>query len=212
MIFFSPRQLFLSVCLVVLALSAGCDQSSSTGNSKLDDNSPEERFNRIMESFRRKIDGQPVGFVVTQGSSRTTMLGSNKVSSELIKPTTPDGHYKAVVTVATESHYSLRRTTTAEDAEREKNSKNKNSTDSSNDKNGVGILEPDLAGPSKVEAAQSPTKPPTQDQEIVTRRPDEDVRKYELVDDGQHWTLVTKLNNKTEQSIQFAFDEAIKQQ
>ena len=197
---------------MVLAVAVGCDRTTTADSSKLDDNSPEERFNRIMESFRRKIDGQPVGFVITQGSNRTTMLGSNKVSSELIKPTTPDGHYKAIVTVATESHYSMRRTKTAEEAEREQNTKSRSAADDPKDKKGVGILEPDLAGPPKVEAPQAPTKPPTQDEEIVTRRPDEDVRKYELVDDGQHWTLVTKLDHKTEQSIQFAFDEAIKQQ
>ncbi len=167
-----------------------------------------------MESFNRKIDGQPVGFVVTQGTTRSTMLGTNKVTSEIIKPTTPDGHYKAIVTIATESHYSLRRTKTAEEAEHEQNAKNqkKNGAADLDGKDSVSILDSDLAGPQKIDAPPSPTKLPTQDEDLVSRRPDEDVRKYELVDDGQHWVLVTKLDPKTEQSIQFAFDEAIKQQ
>jgi hypothetical protein len=209
------RRSLLAFSLAIPALSSGCNRHASNGNSTtMEKSSPEDRFKRIMDSFRRKIDGQPVGFVIVQGGSRTTMLGSNKVTSELIKPTTADGHYKAVVTVATESHYSLRRTKSAEDADREKNAKNqgKNALDDPKEKKGVSILEPDLAGPAHSETQQSPTSPVPPDEDIVTRRPDEEVRKYELVDDGQHWALVTKLDTKTEQSIQFAFDEALARQ
>jgi hypothetical protein len=212
---FALRQTFLALSLAVSVLSSGCNRHAANGNTTtMEQSGPEERYKRIMESFRRKIDGQPVGFVITQGSSRTTMLGSNKVTSELIKPTTPDGHYKAIVTVATQSHYSLRRTKAAEDAEREKNGKNqdKNALDDPKEIKGVGILEPDLAGQTQTENAQSPTSPPPPDEDIVTRRPDVEERKYELHDDGQQWVLVTKLDPKTEQSIQFAFDEALARQ
>jgi hypothetical protein len=211
------RQIILAFSLAIPALSSGCNRHAANGNStKMERSEPEERYNRIMESFRRKIDGQPVGFVITQGTTRTTMLGSNKVTSELVKPTTPDGHYKAVVTVATESHYSLRRAKAAEDAEREKNAKGqgKNALDDPKEKKGVNILEPDLVGQPQNENAQSPvnTSPAPPDEDVVTRRPDEEIRKYELVDDGHRWALVTKLDPKTEQSIQFAFDEALARQ
>jgi hypothetical protein len=209
------RQTILVLSLAIPALASGCNRHVSNADAAaMADSGPEQRYKRIMDSFRRKIDGQPVGFVITQSGSRTTMLGSNKVTSELIKPTTPDGHYKAVVTVTTESHYSLRRTKAAEDAEREQNAKNQGTSalDDPDEKKGVGILEPDLAGPPQNGNSQSATKPTQPDEDIVTRRPNEEVRKYELVDDGRQWVLVTKLDPKTEQSIQFAFDEALGRQ
>ena len=209
------RQTILALSLAIHAFSSGCNRHAANGNSTaLTESGPEERYKRIMDSFRRKIDGQPVGFVITQGGSRTTMLGSNKVTSELIKPTTADGHYKAVVTVATESHYSLRRTKSAEDDEREQNARkqDKNALDDPKEKKGVGILEPDLAGAPRNDNAQSATQSIQPDEDIVTRRPNEEVRKYDLIDDGQQWVLVTKLDPKTEQSIQFAFDEALARQ
>ena len=209
------QQTFLAFSLIILASSSGCDWHAASGNSTaVEKSGPEDRFKRIMDSFRRKIDGQPVGFVMTQGSSRTTMLGSNKVTSELVKPATADGHYKAVVTVTTVSHYSLRRSKAADDAEREKNAKHqgKNALDDPKEKKGVNILETDLAGPPNNDSAQSPTSPAPPDEDVVTRRPAQDERKYELVDNGQHWALVTRLDLKTEQSIQFAFDEALAQQ
>jgi hypothetical protein len=212
------RQILIACSLAIPVLSLGCNRHAANGNSTgMEQSGPEERFNRIMESFRRKIDGQPVGFVIVQGSSRTTMSGSNKVTSELIKPTTADGHYKAIVTVATTSHYSLRRSKAAEDAaEREKNAKNQQATNALDDpkeKKGIGILDPDLAGPPKNDTNQSATSTIPPDEDIVTRRtPPEDTRKYELVDDGQRWVLITKLDPKTEQSIRFAFDEALAMQ
>lgn len=208
------RPTILALTLAIPALSSGCNRTAANGKSTVAEKSgPEDRYKRIMESFRRNIDGQPVGFVVIQGGSRTTMTGSNKVTSELIKPATPDGHYKAVVTVATESHYSLRRTKAAEDAEREKNAKNRGkSALDEKDKSGTAILDPDLAGPPQGESAKSATKPIAPDEDVVTRRPEVDTRKYELVDDGQRFVLVTKLDPKTEQSIQFAFDEALSRQ
>jgi hypothetical protein len=39
-----------------------------------------------------------------------------------------------------------------------------------------------------------------------------DTRKYELVYEGGRWALVTPLDPKTEQSIQHAFDVALRTQ
>jgi hypothetical protein len=209
------RPAILALALAIPALSSGCNRRAANGNSTaVEKSGPEDRYNRIMDSFRRKIDGQPVGFFVVQGNSRTTMMGSNKVTSELIKPTSADGHYKAVITVATESHYSLRRSKAAEDAEHEKNIKNqgKSALDDPKERKGTAILEPDLAGPPPSDKSQSPTKPTGPEEDVVTRRPDVDTRKYELIDDGDRWVLITKLDPKTEQSIRFAFDEALARQ
>jgi hypothetical protein len=210
------RRFIFVLSLAIPALLAGCNRHVANGKPVIAKSTPEERFNNILESFRHKIEGQPVGFVVAEGGSRTTMMGTNTVTSELIRPETADGHFKAVITVASESRYSVRRSKTAEESERDKNSQNKNKSSSALDdpkkKQGIGILEPDLAQSSHSEPSSSATKPQQPAEDIVTRRPNEDIRKYELVDDGDRWVLITKPDPKTEQSIEFAFSEALAHQ
>jgi|SRR6476620_10552892 len=204
------RRSILVFSLVIPALSAGCDRHLANGKSAtVAKSSPEVRFQNILESFRRKIEDQPVGFVVAEGGSRTTMMGSNKVTSELIRPETADGHFKAVITVSSQSRYSVRRT----ESEHDKNSPSQGSSSLDDPKEkGVGILEPDLAGPTHNESAQSVAKTTQPGEDIVTRRPHDDIRKYQLEDDGDRWVLITKPDPKTEQSIEFAFSEALARQ
>jgi hypothetical protein len=206
------RRSLLILSLSVFPLAAGCDHSAANKALSAAKPSAEDRYNNIMDSFRRKVDDQPVGFTVTDTTGRSTMVGSSKVTSELIPPATPDGHYRAIITVTTESHYSLRRPPkSAEDTEREQNAKNQNSTAlNDKDRQGVGILEPDLTAHRSDSSSSIPE--PQMEEDKVTRRPTEDVRKYELVDDGQRWVLVTKLDPKTEAAIQFAFDDALARQ
>jgi len=210
------RRSSLVLLLVLLAPSAGCDRHLATGQSAdAAKNTPEERFQRILESFRRKIEDQPVGFVVSDGGGRTTMMGMNKVTSELIPPQNPDGHFKAVITVASQSRYSLRRSkTNGDETEHEQNAKNQgtNPLADPKEKQGISILEPDLAGGSRSDSSQAAPKVSQPDEDIVSRRPNEDVRKFELEDNGDRWVLVTRPDPKTEQSIAFAFSEALAHQ
>jgi hypothetical protein len=69
-----------------------------------------------------------------------------------------------------------------------------------------------LAGSPRSDTSQTAPKSTQPGEDIVTRRPDEQVRKYELVDNGDRWVLVTQLDPKTEQSIKFAFEEALARQ
>lgn len=208
------RRSILVLSLAIAALSAGCDRRLANGQSSSSaKNTPEERFQRILESFRRKIEDQPVGFVVSDGGSRTTMMGMNKVTSELIPPQNADGHFKAVITVSSQSRYSLRRAK-IDETEHDQNAKKQgtNPLADPKEKQGVGILEPDLSGAARTDTSQSAPKLPQSEEDIVSRRPDEDVRKFELEDDGSRWVLVTKPDPKTEQSIAFAFSEALAHQ
>jgi hypothetical protein len=205
------RRSILALSLAIPALAAGCDRHLANGKqATVAKNSPEDRFQNILESFRRKIEDQPVGFVVAEGGSRTTMMGTNKVTSEVIRPETTDGHFKAIITVSSHSGYSLRRA----ESERDKNSPSQGSSslDDAKEKQGIGILEPDLASSPHNESPQSAAKTTQPGENIVTRRPHDDIRKYELVDDGDRWVLITKPDPKTEQSIAFAFSEALARQ
>ena len=210
----ASRRSILVLSLAIPALSAGCDRHFASGKpATIAKSTPEERFQHILDSFRRKIEDQPVGFVVADGGSRTTMLGTNKVTSELIPPQTPDGHYKAVITVTSESSYSVRRSTTGDESDQESNGKGQraDSLIDSKDK-GIGILEPDLASSPRNDTSQSAPKSTQPAQDIVARRPNEHSRKFELEDNGERWVLITKPDPKTEQSIEFAFSEALARQ
>lgn len=212
------RPTFTAFFLVIAAMCTGCDRQvggagSAASNGKPD---PKESFQRIMDSFRRKVEDQPVGFVVSEGGSRSTMMGSNKVSSELVPPATAGDHYKAVITVESKSRYSLRRAKNGtEENERDKTAKNqsKSSLSDPGDTQGFPIAEPDAgskAGSGNESKDSSKSNPSSE--EIVTRRQDEKARQYELIYDNNRWSLVTELNPKTEKSIQFAFDEALARQ
>jgi hypothetical protein len=209
------RRTILVLSLAIPALAAGCDRHVANGKSTtIAKNTPEARFQRVVDAFRRNIEGQPVGFVVAEGSSRTTMFGTNKVTANLINPATADDHFKAVITVSTQSGYSLRHTKPGEEAEPKKNGQNQD-TDPLADpkaKQGVSILEPDLASSPHKEVSSTGPNAIQPGVDIVARRPNVDVRKYELVDDGEHWVLITKTDPKTEQSIEFAFKDALAEQ
>lgn len=209
------RYVALALLIIATTISGGCNRNAAGSHpAPLLPTTPEDRFARIMDSFRRKVEDQPVGFVITQGNSRSTMFGTNKVSSQIIKPTTSDGHYKAIVTIQSESHYSLHRTKSSEDKDSEQQSKSKktNAAADPNDKDNVAVVDPELAKSVRSEKNPVTADQKSSDEDIVTRRPEQYVRKYELTYDGDKWILLTSLDPKTEQAIQFAFDEALKVQ
>jgi hypothetical protein len=210
------RQIVLAIFIALPTLCVGCNRHvANATRTQIAKPTPEERFHRVLESFRRKVEEPQLGFVVSEGGTRSTMFGTNKVSSQLIPPATAEDHYKAVITVDRESHYSLRRTkTNSNESEHDQNAKGQgtNALDDPKEKKGIDILEPDLAGKTHSDNSQSAPKPTQSDEEIVTRQPDKVVRKYDLIYDDDRWVLVTKTDPKTEQSIQFAFDEALASQ
>ena len=209
------RRSILVLSLAAPALSAGCDRHLASGKpAAIATSTPEERFQHVLDSFRRKIEGQPVGFVVAEGGVRTTAMGTNTVTSELIRPENADGHFKAVITVTSQSRYSLRRTKSGDESEHEKNAQNQgaDSLADPKEKQGIGILEPDLASSPRNETSPSAAKTTHPAEDIVTRRRHDDIRKYELEDDDGRWVLITKPDPKTEQAIEFAFTEALARQ
>ncbi len=197
-------------------LCAGCNRhAADASRTQFAKPTPEERFQRVLESFRRKVEEPQIGFVVTENGTRSTMFGTNKVSSQLIPPATTEDHYTAVITVVRESHYSLRHTTSSsEESDHEQNATNQGSNllDDPKTKKGIDILEPGLSGKGHSDGSPSAPKSEQSDDELVKRQPDKVTRKYDLTYEGDRWMLVTKPDPKTEQSIQFAFDQALASQ
>lgn len=200
---FGIRQSFL-VTLIAIASCVGCThdvQTTPAAKSSSAPPTPEESFETIFDTFRRRIEDTPVGFVVSGSTSQTSMLGSNKVSKELIPPTEEGGVYKAVITVMSESRYSITRTKESDDDSNDAN-QNKKSNDPLAETNAAGepvdsqLPKPDL-GKNRVPTSMLPT----QDKQ--------DTRKYALEYKNGRWELMTELDKETEQSIQNAFKNAL---
>jgi hypothetical protein len=164
-----------------------------------------------MDVFKRRMEDTPVGFVATGSSGRTAMTGTNKVSYDLIRPASDSEPYKAVVTVASQSHYSILRTAEPpKEDSRDKTAKDKS----------TGILDesdPDAASfdngdPTSIDqdsGNQSNSATSPGEDRVARRESKPEVRKYELIYQNGRWNLVTKLDEKTEKAVENAFNNAL---
>jgi len=209
------------LCLCVAALVGGCNRDaagpSSAAAAKQAKPDPEESFKRIMEEFRRKVEDIPIGFVVTNANTRSSMVGTNKVSYELIPPAGGENRYKAVVTILSQTQYSFHRSkSTGDENDKDQNGNNQNQStlNERKDNTSISILDSTLAGKatrSPTDASGSSSKTDSAE-EVAASRPDQRVRKYDLVYENGRWVLATKPDPKNEKSIQFAFDQALSSQ
>ncbi len=193
------------------AACVSCNRSDSTHkavSAKPAKPAAEESFGYVMETFRRLMEDTPIGFVVSDGIGRSTLTGTNKVSYELIRPATPSDPYKAVVTVVSRSNYSIKRTKdNPQDEGRDKNSKDDAAAKTGDETKSEFISANPSSQPPTDAAKSAPGGAPSD--EVVARRPNEEVRKYELLYKDGRWVLTTELNKETEQSIQNAFNSAL---
>src|SRR5262245_3334264 len=93
---------FISSVMTAILLAAGCSSSTSGPSTApvAAKPTPEQSFDMIMETFRRRIEGTPSGFVVDNaGGGRSRLMASNKVSSEVFPPEKEGDPYRAEVTV-----------------------------------------------------------------------------------------------------------------
>lgn len=170
----------------------------------------------VMDTFRRRMEDSPIGFVVSDASGRSTMSGSNKVTYELIKPAKEGDPYKAEVTVESTSSYSILRTKdSGDEKQRDKgsNAKSDSLLKDADKERGVESFDPSVAGGASESTEPSKSAAtPHGGEGTVARRPDVERRTYELIYKDGRWGLVTELNKETEQSIQNAFRSALETQ
>jgi hypothetical protein len=197
---------------------AGCGRESSSnaseGTAKTTEKpGPEESFELIVETFRRGIEDIPIGFVMRQESGQSMMVGKNEVSHKLIRPTKEGEPYRAIVTVASESRYSIQRNREEipPEDEPEDQSSASDLTDEAAVEDGEDILDPELIAGSSSKNETRRTTPASTDQ-FVARQRDEGQKDYELVHENGLWRLITELDPETEQAIRDAFARALKTQ
>jgi basic membrane lipoprotein Med (substrate-binding protein (PBP1-ABC) superfamily) len=166
-----------------------------------------------MEEFKRKVEDIPIGFVVTGANTRSSMVGTNKVSYEMIPPAGGENRYKAVVTIVSQTQYSFHRSkSTGEEGDKEQNGQNQSTLNERKDSTSISILDSTLAGKATRSSSEANGRSSDKNdsaEEVAASRPDQRVRKYDLVYENGRWVLATKPDPKNEKSIQFAFDQAL---
>jgi hypothetical protein len=215
------RPLLSTAFLAAVAAAAGCQEQSDEANRAAATGSrhakpgPEESFELIVETFRRGVEDVPIGFVLRDSEGHSMMTGRNEVRHKLIPPAKAGDPYKAVITVGSQSRYSIQRSTSEEDEGQEQAAEQR--TDilaEEEEQSDIQVFDPDLIGPSgdtnqKRRTAKSASEKPDK---TVTRQADKQERNYELVYEDGKWMLVTPLDPETEQSIQNAFKRALEMQ
>jgi hypothetical protein len=213
-----PLGFKLACSAVLLGLAAACiscnrhNAHSGKTTSINAKPGPEESYNLIIETFRRRMLDAPIGFVISDSTGRSTMTGTNKVDDELIRPAKETDPFRAVITVTSESHYSLKRNKdSSEDAARDKNAdpQASNPLAETGDRNGVQSFDSSVIGSSSADTQKPDSPLRTTDDVIRPPQPVDVVRKYELQYENGRWILVTELDKKTEQSIENAFKSAL---
>jgi hypothetical protein len=214
-------RLALWLCATVCALgAAGCEKKSppiiQPAAPRISANpTPEEKFEYVVETFRRGVEDANIFFRVPRQGGHSMMAGQNEVTHEIIKPAKDGEPYRGIITVVSQSNYSIQLTPDRpEEPPREEKSRDQGSESGLGDLNpsdGIDILDSGLAGQASTAGSNSRSGQVANDGTIARRQNQSD-RKYELEYKDGRWTLITKLDPKTEQGIQFAFDHALKNQ
>jgi hypothetical protein len=216
---FGIRQTFIAAGILLAISAISCNHRASSNNASAGKNAkptPEESFTVIMDTFRRRMEDTPIGFVVSNPNGHSTMTGTNKVSYKLIPPASDSEPYKAIVTVESRSKYWVDRApdnSDEKDRDKEASSKSDNPLADSSDEKSADSFDPSQAGKSSTDGSKSSSRTPFRMSDgPLKARPDELKRDYELVYQDGRWKLVTQPNPETEQAVQNAFKNALETQ
>jgi hypothetical protein len=206
--------LILGTCAVAIA-STGCRRESVPATPERP--TPEESFSAIVVLVKDGIElpgGGASGFVAQRTGASSRFQVHNTVSSHLIPPATPNDPYRGTITVTSQSIYSIRRSA-EEAAERKK----KDEQDASADRGFSLLDDPEDSGSGFNSFDQGLVSDSSDDEqataaeiESVQRRPDKVDRTYDLVYQSGRWELTSKLDPKTEASVENAFQRALRLQ
>ena len=199
--------------LITFTFGAGCQQESAPVTDTVPPAEKSfEEIARVVEEGLELPGGKSSSFVDTSAGSRTRFQVLNEVTSKLIPPATPDEPYRGVITISTQSVYSLR---TMADKEQD----DAKAKDQKSDRGSSLFDESAESGPgfssfdqSLITEAPDADKPGNIEIDSVQRRADKVERNCELIYRNNRWELLTKFDPKTEASIENAFERALRLQ
>lgn len=217
------RRLLMFVLITVpVCFSLGCRGETSTNDSRSVDTGksqpmgPEERFAQVLSDFKQLVAtdsiGVASGFVASRHGGRTRLIYRTEVEHELIPPKEEGGIYKAIITVITQSNYTLIRPQSDTDSDEEDSDRaggnDRNDTKSSLfDDQWEDSPELDVFDSEAASNDGSPKRSRSDESEaLVSTHEDEDVRHFELAYEGDRWVLKTE---PEQESIKEAFDRAL---
>ncbi len=200
---------------LVAVACTGCRREPSTAEQAVAHATPEQGFEEIVRVFKDGIEspgGSASGFVAQNTGASSRFQVSNTVTSQLIKPAKPDDPYRGTITVTSQSIYSIRMA--PDDDEKKDDDKNASANNRQNPLDTTDTTNSGFESFDKGLVSQPPSddKSSGSDAPIVQRRPDKVGHTYDLVYQGNSWKLVTKLDPKTEASIENAFERALRLQ
>jgi len=205
----------LGTCIAVAGTS--CRRESSPPVQAAPERpAPETSFEALVELVKDGMvlpGGSASGFVSQNTGASSRFQVHNTVTSQLIPPATPADPYRGKITITSQSVYSLRRS--AEDDDQKKRDEQNAPADrgfgtlddSQNSYSGFNSFDRGLVSDSSDDE-----KSGAAEIESVQRRPDSVDRTYDLVYQGGRWELTTKLDPKTEASVENAFQRALRLQ
>ncbi len=207
--------LFLAAGIVSL-IAAGCNQDPvPQGQPASAAVTPDKSFEEIVRLLKDGLEfpgGKANLFVSPSPGVSSRFQVENTVTSDLIPPAAADDAYRGVITVATQSVYSMRKTGEAKDDEKKDNDKQPEA--------GASLLDESAeSGPgfssfdeSLIKESPDASDPGEDEVDSVQRRADRVERKFDLVYKKNRWELSTKPDPETEASIKNAFDRALQMQ
>lgn len=199
--------------LTIVAVSAGCQQKATTATPPTAvapaSLGPEESFEAIVASFKEGVEDVDIGFFVPdRAGGHSRMDGTNQVSYELIKPEKEGGQYKGIISVRSEAHYSVQRSTEAKEPEEQTEEDSEGGL--ADEDSDTEVFDPALV--TTPDPNRSAATKLGKNEVLIAREENTTDRKYELVYENGRWVLTTKLNPKTERAIQNAFERALESQ
>jgi hypothetical protein len=213
---FIVRHASVACALAIAAISVGCQKETRTvapaTTTQAVSSGPEASFEAIVESFRRGMEEIPIGFSVPDPSGGVSrMSGRNEVSAELIPP--KDGEpYRGIIRVVSQARYSVERAPQEpSESDEQTDQAVENGLEETDEESDTEVFDPALVTPGGT-SGKTTTAKPGKGADLYVSEENKSERTYDLVYESGRWKLTTKLDPKTEKSIQHAFDRALKSQ
>ena len=207
-----PRATGSTLCIVLLALGAclvgttGCNNTETPAPVVAAPTpTPELRFKRFMDDFRRRVEGTTTGSqAVATGGSTSYSSGYTIVSSEIIPPETSEGVHRATITIREKSSFTVINLPNDEEQQTEAKPKDKpRSDDPLTQPTAEDIL---LAEPTRDSGGNSLLDSPIQ------TRGHSDEHVYQLAYVDGLWRLKSDLDPETAVFLAQAFRLALERQ
>lgn len=188
----------ISLSLVLLScLVCGCDNANNLPAPSVETNTPEGKFDWVMQKLKRAI------LDTSADRSSGLSISDRSIESELIPPSEGVDHYRARITVSYEAEYVPNEIPVAVDREKEAE-KRREEMRKMQEYSGLSQDEDEPFDPlsermsSEMEDLAVSSRPPKRSPELLEVPSTKESKVYELAYQNDHWKLLTELETESE--------------